>query len=341
MRRSLWLLLVLSPLRAMAGSLEVVTSWEELRARPAHEVVAPGSGDKLVVRLGVSSLRCSRSGAVQLWALVRGPQQAARSDSPGALGPLQVAFPEEPRRLLSRQLSRIESPRVAGERLYTRLVSARQRAFRLELRDAAGRALESTWIDVHAHDNDGWLRLTEPRRAAKQQLAAGPDALRAERVSLVGARYALPRIERHVPLLAVDRRGPLPIALPVHPSRGVELRVVGGRLRLRLPRHVPLFGASSRLLARCWIDGRPLAGTRDGRAERGLAKELLALGRGYDLALELPAAAGARVEIQLLWCPEGWQRHERGKRIEQLQMLRERAVGDDGLPLLSPRVRLR
>ena len=257
-------------------------------------------------RVGIERAKAASSGPVLVYVLCDRPLSPFSREGGGYR--LVWAARTEKEAELQRLMERV-SPADEGPFMILRSLVVPVGGGLLELLDASGQCLARRRIETEGRFHS-FHPLGRDQRP-QSELAAGDWPRSSLRLTLSGPAHPQRDGEQIRSLPSLRPESALPRSLPLKPTRGFELEPRGSLLRMRFPKKELISGLQYRLLVRLWVAGKPKSLPRP---ERGITMS----GGGLeirddkvelDLSLdrsELQIPADARVELQLLYCPEGW-----------------------------------
>lgn len=335
----------LTPPASASPGVSVTENWGELFGQPPLQVE-----DRTWVRLGVETKKGPPGSPVLVYAVLEGPvlRDLSRSDSiptTTELGPLRIVPIPRLESLAKKQevlkeLERLRRyPSEALRVLYAASIRVPQRGkLRYQIRRGA-EVLASFELQATGARAAPWFVLKLPEETGKTEaLGLGKDA---SPVRLrVSRDLGIPRWPGEEALLWETPRRFLPFAralpraIPTTPELGLEISPTG-EVTLSLKRGLgPLAG---HVLARFWINRKPVLQRHQAKQRQNRAGLLRKLERRVSLRLELDletiGASGEQIEVQLLYSPEGWDPDHHGHERERL-----RALSAGGQPAISRRV---
>jgi hypothetical protein len=311
-------------------SIPVVKTWADLLGQRPIDL---GGGAKL--RLGTSALECPRWSGVLVYALTEGfDDSAAYATNRDRLGPVWVSVSVDGLSLDAREKYQAAQSRRAAlllrekaphsrRLLFTRLALVdRAGKYRITVRGEDGKPLAAavvTGTDRRAAPYHPWTPLLLVAPVEYAPISADSFEERVVRPAVVtklDVGMALPVIWSDVGLDAprddAAAKAPLPGIIP-EGARQLRLTLDGKTLLLRmdLGKDQETWGPDWHLLARWWVNGKPclpapadeLPPSRAGAEARPDGDLLVQLRMD---ARKFGARSGDKVELQLLYCPNGW-----------------------------------
>lgn len=305
--------LVLPVRQAAAGEdnlplVPATATWGELRAAPAYAL--PGGGS---VRIGVESASAEADGGVLVYALTvdwDGSAWEGRAIPGGALGPLMLRPGGGTIQALVEESAADPPP---AEALYLVLLAAG--APQATIHSSDGTPLAAVRVETVPAQGPSWTVLRPGGSVAALAPDDGGSAAHAFLRPAPTGR-ALPARDGLRPVAdgAAHADGdPLPRADPRLDERArlsvVAVGADGVRLSLEADEPFIVARADWHLLARWWVGGRPVVPPPLKQFQD--MNGIMSLGQRLSIDLALPpglygAQPGDEVELQLLWCLDGW-----------------------------------
>ncbi len=284
--------------QAQAASLAEVISLTDLQRQPPLD-----AGNGWTIRVGLGLQR-----ADEPWRIVYALAEHESGTAPPMsysgpyrgepLGPVFVDLSrrgDPPRQMMIATSSLVEIA-AAGPLWYTRTIPlADAGQFDLRIVRGDGAVLAERLVVVTENPTLHWMTFAAPQGGLDPQPAA------AYPMATIAVRYET--------IASSGQTRPVPSDANPLPNQ-LSLKLENGRFEIAAPRTVRLDGSTADvLLARWWVNGRPVEAPRRMRAEAVQAAQVTVT--RFPVA-PLPSVVGAKpgdtVRLQLLYCPGGYRR---------------------------------
>lgn len=300
-----------------AAPIAVVKTWSDLQNRPAIKV--PGGP---TVRVGIESKSIVRHGGVLVYLLLEGDTWA-HAGRTGALGPLKILVePEQQRervKVLEQMGRQVRNAEWAGAQqlLFVATVPYEPGgALTVSLLSGPERVIAQTKLIPADDEAQPWFAFTGAAHRNGVQL--GDEAVTDVMPDL--NRTVVPEYDGDRPFDWSRKGDPAKPerALPrLSPNDGPTITVTPKRvgesneLIVKFPEQVMTAAIAHNLAARWWVDGEPVVVTlRPEREQQAEQARRFVRSDTLRLKLDIPDGSfgnfgGERVEVELLYCPDG------------------------------------
>lgn len=301
-----------------AASIQVVRTWQDLLNQPA---IPAGTGK---ARLGVEARTAPCMSGIFLYCLTEGYSMPQQWNENNRLGPFQIVVRHEGD---DKQLAAIVSYLASSDAqdirhstaLFRRSIPLdRPGTFHIQVMSEKREVIAETKVTATRERYHCWMPFERTAAGALERRRDEFDAV--DHVKAGERGIAIPRFDGMVPMLfrsdgpEIKVRRPaderLPTLIPQTVGDGLTVKATGTRLIVTSKENIILARPDWHFLVRWWVNDKPFIPVQmdpqnDQNGNVIIGKKLL-LHLDFD-PRRIGAKPGDKVELQLLYCKNGWE----------------------------------